>query len=158
MCSSYPYQRRKLSDVASGLKYLHSRGVIHGDLKGVRDYSRSRFTATLILYQSNVVVDADGCARIMDFRPAMVILDVDSEQPTSDQHARSRQWSAPEVLEGGATSKATDIFSLAMVMIEVFTNRVLCVKKRLTIVSYQYRCSPEQLLSAILDLSWLCCP
>ena len=118
-CSPHPYHRHKLSDVASGLKYLHSRGVIHGDLKGVRDYYRSRFTAVFIVYQSNVVVDADGCARIMDFRPAMVILDVDSEQAISDQHARSRQWSAPEVLGGGAISKETDIFSLAMVMIEV---------------------------------------
>ena len=119
MCSSNSYLRRQLSDVASGLQYLHSRNVIHGDLKGVRDYSRSRFTAVLILVQSNIVVDADGGARIMDFRSAMVILDVDSGQADSSQHARSRQWSAPEVLGGGATSKETDIFSLAMVMIEV---------------------------------------
>jgi serine/threonine protein kinase len=27
---------RKLSDVAKGLKYLHSSEVVHGDLKGVR--------------------------------------------------------------------------------------------------------------------------
>ena len=30
---------RQLSDVAEGLNYLHLRNIIHGDLKGVRDYS-----------------------------------------------------------------------------------------------------------------------
>ena len=28
----------KLSDVAEGLNYLHSCDMVHGDLKGVRDY------------------------------------------------------------------------------------------------------------------------
>ena len=34
----------QLSDVAKGLCYLHSCNVIHGDLKGVRGCSKSRFT------------------------------------------------------------------------------------------------------------------
>ena len=29
---------RKLRDITNGLQYLHSRNVVHGDLKGVRDY------------------------------------------------------------------------------------------------------------------------
>ena len=33
---------RQLSDVAEGLNYLHHCSVIHGDLKGVRGYSKSR--------------------------------------------------------------------------------------------------------------------
>ena len=36
--------RHQLSDVANGLNYLHSCSVIHGDLKGVRDFFLSRFT------------------------------------------------------------------------------------------------------------------
>ena len=44
-CYVYPtlisYQ---LSDVANGLRYLHSCNVIHGDLKGVRDCRQSCFT------------------------------------------------------------------------------------------------------------------
>ena len=112
--SSDPYLHRQLSDVASGLLYLHSRDVIHGDLKGVRDYSRSRFTAILIFGQSSVVVDADGHAQIADFRLATVITEVDSERTTE-----IGQWPAPEILDGEPASKATDIFSFAMVMIEV---------------------------------------
>ena len=34
----------QLLDVAKGLCYLHSCNVIHGDLKGVRGCSKSRFT------------------------------------------------------------------------------------------------------------------
>lgn len=33
---------RKLRDIADGLNYIHSRGVIHGGLKGVSDRSESR--------------------------------------------------------------------------------------------------------------------
>ena len=118
-CSSHPYPHHQLSDVASGLYYLHSRDVIHGDLKGVCYFSEFRFIAVLILGQSNVLVDADGHARITAFRPAAIAEDVDSEQTILDQRAGGNQWSAPEVLEGGAASKEADIFSLAMVMIEV---------------------------------------
>ena len=73
----------------------------------------------MTLDQSNVLVDADGYARIMNFSLATVATDVDSEQSPSDQRFGSEQWSAPEVLEDGATSKKTDIFAFAMVMIEV---------------------------------------
>ena len=34
----------QLSDVAEGLRYLHSCNVVHGGLKGVRDYLKSHFT------------------------------------------------------------------------------------------------------------------
>ena len=68
--------------------------------------------------QPNVLVDADGHARIMNFSLATVAADVDSEQSPSDQRVGGEQWSAPEVLKDGKISKRADIFSLAMVMIE----------------------------------------
>ena len=40
--------RYQLSDVAEGLCYLHSCNVIHGDLKGVSGYPKSRLTTALI--------------------------------------------------------------------------------------------------------------
>ena len=32
----------QLSDIADGLNYLHSRNVVHGDLKGVRESRKNR--------------------------------------------------------------------------------------------------------------------
>jgi len=34
---AYAHPRHQLSDVAGGLCFLHSRNIVHGDLKGVRD-------------------------------------------------------------------------------------------------------------------------
>ena len=119
ICSTHAYTSCQLSDIAEGLCYLHSRNVVHGDLKGVRDYSEYRFTTVLISGQLNVLVDAAGHARIMGFCLATVTTDADPDQITRGQHGGSEWWSAPEVLEGGATSKKTDIFSFAMVIIEV---------------------------------------
>ena len=118
----YPFHAHtphQLSDVANGLCYLHSRDVIHGDLKGVRDYSESRPITALTPDQPNILVDASGHARIMDFRLATLAADVGSERNPSDQCAGSEKWSAPEALNNGTTSKKTDIFSLALVMVEV---------------------------------------
>ena len=41
--------RYQLSDIAEGLCYLHSRGIIHGDLKGVYDSNPCLITL-LMLY------------------------------------------------------------------------------------------------------------
>ena len=110
----------QLSDVAEGLLYLHSCSVVHGDLKGVRDYSRSCFTI-FTPGQSNVVVDAAGHARITDFGLAMVTQDLDSIRNASEgEHEHSGRWIAPEILDGrGTYSKEADVFSFAMVTIEV---------------------------------------
>ena len=80
--------------------------------------SKSRFIHVLILGQTNILVDAQGRARIMGFRFAKVTPSEDPGQAVSIQHIRSKQWSAPEVLEDGEMSKKADIFSFAMVMIE----------------------------------------
>ena len=51
-------------------------------------------------------------------------------------------WTAPEVLREGAWSKKSDIFSLAMVMIEVCHRSTAC--RALTHYSYPCRYSQEQ--------------
>ena len=112
-----PYQ---LSDVAEGLNYLHYCNVIHGDLKGVRDYSRSHFATVLTPNQTDVLVDTTGRARITDFGLAMATQNLDSIRGASAECGDNPRWIAPEILGGGGTySKESDIFSFAMVMIEV---------------------------------------
>ena len=115
--SSHAYPPPQLSGVAKGLDYLHSRDVIHGVIKGVRDHPKPRFVRVLILGQTNILVDAQGRAGIVGFRFAKVTPNEDPGQTVPNQHVGSKQWSAPEVLEDGEMSQKADIFSFAMVMI-----------------------------------------
>jgi serine/threonine protein kinase len=65
-------------------------------------------------------VDASGHARITDFGLAMVTQDLDSLRSGSDECGDSVRWIAPEILDGrGTYSKEADVFSFAMVAIEV---------------------------------------
>ena len=66
-------------------------------------------------------MDYSGHARIADFGHATLIKDEDSMEGDSDLLGYTLRWTAPEILNGQATaSKESDIFSFAMVMIEVF--------------------------------------
>ena len=63
------------------------------------------------------MVGADGRARITDFGLSQDQGAVEEAGATSGGTAR---WTAPEILQGrGAPSKQADIFSFAMVMVEV---------------------------------------
>ena len=115
---SLAYSRYQLSDVAKGLCYLHSRNVIHGDLKGVRSCSTSRFTTALTHVQLNILVDDSGHARLADFGFATVTQNLDSVQSAQSHRGHTVQWAAPEILDGRRHSKEADVFAFAMVMIE----------------------------------------
>ena len=63
-------------------------------------------------------MDDSGNARIADFGFATVTQNLDSMQSAHCQRGTPR-WTAPEVLNEGPYSKEADVFSFAMVMIEV---------------------------------------
>ena len=65
-------------------------------------------------------MDASGNARITDFGLAIVTQDLDSLRRGSDECGDDARWIAPEILENrGTYSKEADVFSFAMVTIEV---------------------------------------
>jgi len=64
-------------------------------------------------------VDGTGRARLADFGLAVVTQSLDSVQSVDVQRGHTARWTAPEVLDEKPYSKETDIFSFAMVMIEV---------------------------------------
>jgi len=96
-----------LSDVAEGLHFLHSYNIVHGDLKG-----------------QSILVNGTGRARITDFGLAMVTQYLDSVRSASEDRNNMVRWTAPEILKQGTRNKEADIFSFAMVMVEVFTGAV----------------------------------
>ena len=110
--------------------------MIHGDLKGVRGYHNSRYTTILTPGQQNVLVDDSGRARIADFGLAAITRNLDSIRSASLQRGYSPRWTAPEVLMGEQLTKEADIFSFAMVAIEVRSESpVMCVELWFTVVS-----------------------
>ena len=79
-----------------------------------------RFPVVLMCAQPNVLVDATGRARITDFGLATVTQNLDSIRSATGDQGHTARWTAPEILnEEGVHSKEADVFSFAMVMIEV---------------------------------------
>jgi len=113
----------KLRGVANGLKYLHSNDVVHGNLGVVRGDPSIGITIGLTCIQPNILVDDSGRARITDFGLATMPRDPDSKRAFFDD--QTVQWTAPEILNDcGTYSKEADVFSFAMVMVEVRCRRI----------------------------------
>ena len=65
-------------------------------------------------------MDASGHAQITDFGLAVITQNIDSVRGGSDECGDSGRWIAPEILSSrGTYSKEADVFSFAMVTIEV---------------------------------------
>ncbi|EUC58963.1 tyrosine kinase family catalytic domain protein [Rhizoctonia solani AG-3 Rhs1AP] len=95
------------NDVASGLDYMHRESTIHGDLKA-----------------ANVLVSANGIARISDF-DFSIMSGISSLvfSESSNTRAGSTRWTAPEILCEEVTKRTThsDVYALGM---EIFTGDV----------------------------------
>src|SRR5437588_20286 len=88
--------------ICAGLAAAHDVGVLHRDLK-----------------PSNVMIDEHGNARITDFGLAGL-----SEEFREDEtHAGTPAYMAPEQLEGKTFTVRSDIYSLGLVLYELFTGR-----------------------------------
>ena len=129
LCLIPTYSPHQLSDTAAGLHFLHSHNIVHGGLKGVRDRLKSRFMTILTYVKSNVLVDATICARITDFGLVDITQNLDSILKTSGRNGYATRWTAPEIMsEDASFSKEADVFSFAMVMIEVHREWVILVE------------------------------
>ncbi|RLN74249.1 hypothetical protein BBJ28_00024404 [Nothophytophthora sp. Chile5] len=88
-----------LLSAATGLRYLHDVGVVHGDLKG-----------------NNILIGKDGVAKLTDFGLSFFRKNADLE---AEQGALGAyRWKSPECLNGGVATFASDIFSFGMCVIE----------------------------------------
>src|SRR5207253_4216002 len=80
----------------------HAGGVLHRDLK-----------------PSNIMIDADGNARITDFGLAGLA----EEFREDERHAGTPAYMAPEQLSGQGATIRSDIYSLGLVLYELFTGK-----------------------------------
>lgn len=90
----------RLLDTAKGMAYLHSKGIMHGDLK-----------ACNVLLQ-NLHGEGDQVAKISDFGLATVLLNGATHRSTASMGTITHM--APEVLRSGHVSCAADVYSFAI--------------------------------------------
>ncbi len=93
---------RLANEIASGLAFAHSKGIIHADMK-----------------PSNVLLTDDGRAKIADFGIARM----PQEDASTPQMFATAMYVAPERVEGKALSPASDIYGLGLVLYEMLVGR-----------------------------------
>ena len=107
--------------------YLHSCKpvVIHGDLKGVRDFLFFHGSSLICFSQVNILVNGQGQALITDFGLAKVRESMNEvlEHFSSNVNG-SLRWMAPELVQVEDDQKIwittfTDVYAFASVCLEV---------------------------------------
>jgi len=100
-------RRALVVGVAHGLEYLHSKGVIHGDIKG-----------------SNVLISDDGSPRLCDFGQSKL---VEISGFTATKLAGSARYQAPELLPPDESTPKltleTDIYGFSMTSLEILSGK-----------------------------------
>jgi serine/threonine protein kinase len=89
------------AQLSAGLAAAHAAGVLHRDLK-----------------PANVMLDAQGNARITDFGLAALAADVGIRS-----NAGTPVYMAPEQIASGQVSPQSDIYSLGLILFEIFTGK-----------------------------------
>ena len=77
------------------------------------------FRVALTPDQANILVEDSGEAYIADFGLSVIAGHLDSQRGIPFQNNLDFQWTAPEVRNKGEYGEKADVFSFAMVMIEV---------------------------------------
>ena len=109
--------------------------------------------------QPNILVDDAGHARITDFGLVTLARNLDSIRSASGDQGHTIQWTAPEILsDHGPYSKEADVFSFAMVVIEVRREWFILVEHWLTAISYHHRHSQARSRSQTAYLKRLLWP
>jgi serine/threonine protein kinase len=118
VCSLVRILFHQAKEIASGLRYLHERGVVHGDIKPVCTlFVQSERNLTVL--QDNVIISDDGGdqAQLIDFGIAQ-ILSVQGFTTVTDRNTR---YTAPELLSAvnARPTRQSDVFSLGVLLLQV---------------------------------------
>ncbi|KAF8329585.1 kinase-like domain-containing protein, partial [Cantharellus anzutake] len=104
---------RLIHEIATGLMYLHEKGVVHGDIK-----------------PTNVLVTYEGSAMLCDFGLSMALEDT-STHPQGSSRNTTPEFSAPELIlfdsrDPPPRSKSTDVWAFGCTAMQVSYNPLPC--------------------------------
>jgi len=95
-----------LRQIADGLEVAHDAGVLHRDLK-----------------PANILIDDDDVLKIVDFGLAAAARKADSRLTKSGILVGTPTYMAPEQVRGRTIDSRTDIYTLGIIMYEMFVGR-----------------------------------
>lgn len=100
---SEPVMRYYTHQILSGLAFLHSRHVVHRDIKG-----------------ENILIDGHGVAKLADFGCSKGLADIaNRSQNGCGTLVGSPYWMAPEVIKNEAYGTKADIWSVGCTVVEM---------------------------------------
>lgn len=99
--------------ICEGLAAAHDKGVLHRDLK-----------------PANIMLDNQGSIRIMDFGIAALVHKIISSEIRTGTPA----YMAPEQLAGREVTPRSDIYSLGLLLFEIFSGEMVIDKQTLTAI------------------------
>lgn len=130
--------------ITKGLDYLHSKNIVHGDLKSVSVDVDSAYCRLLLTdglsNKANIVISPDFTPLLTDFGISqLLIANATQDNPTSTPG--TVRWMAPELVDAGEvyknpeSKKKVDIWALGMVYL---VSRVLFYDVPMVFLIYMY--------------------
>ncbi len=113
-CSHHQLDLRAIvgltQQICAALEHAHAQGIVHCDLK-----------------PGNVLVDAKGAVKLLDFGIAKVLHPEDvpfAVDPTVGARPLTLRYASPEQLAGGVITPQSDVYSLWVLLTKLATGRV----------------------------------
>lgn len=126
-----------LLPIVGGLKYLHDQGIIHRDIK-----------------PSNILLGFDGILKLSDFG-----ISVWKDRPNVDvMEFSTGMYASPEHLEPDLICPKSDIYSLGILLLVIFSDCKTKSEEMKNIYNFQKNCCfptdfPEQLENLVIQMT-----